>query len=181
MGKITRLLIVGGAGAAGWYFLDPSQGASRRSEARDRALSLLGRGSQETASHYADGQASDEPKFDLTDQALARKVESIIFRDPDVPKEAVNVDATGRTVWLRGQVPSQQVIDELERATRDIPEVTAVENLLHTPDSPAPTRADTPDSERRDTSYSEAESPVEARAGMSSGTVREAEGDQKEE
>ena len=181
MGKITKLLFVGAAGTAGWYFLDPAQGASRRSEARDRALSLLGRSGQEAAADYAGDQASDQPKPELTDQALARKVESIIFRDPDVPKESVSVDAAGTTVWLRGQVPNQQVIDELERATRDIPEVTAVENLLHTPDSPAPTRADTPDSERRDTSYSEAESPVEARAGMSSETVREAEGDQKEQ
>lgn len=192
MRTTAKLLIVGAAGVAGQYFLDPAQGARRRNEARDRAMAMMRRGKDEAArkADYAAGQVKgavreaavpERPKAEITDQDLARKVESIVFRDPDVPKEAISVDAAGTTVWLRGQVESQEVIDEVERATRDIPEVTAVENLLHTPESPAPTRADTPDSVRRDTSYSEGESPVEARAGMSSDTVREAEGDQKEE
>ncbi len=162
-------MFVGAAGVAGQYFLDPAQGARRRSEARDRALALLRRGRQqaEQQAAYATGQAkgavhqardkvtADQPKDALTDQELARKVESIIFRDPDVPKGKINVDAAGRTVWLRGEIDSPDMRDELEAATAGIPEVETVENLLHLPDEPAPTRADTPEEERRDTSYSE--------------------------
>ena len=154
MGKLSKLAVVGAAGAAAKHFMDPEQGAQRRNEARDRALALVRRGQSkatgkgDSAAGQEEGSAdgaqdavtSDEPKAELTDQDLARKVESIIFRDPDAPKGQVNVDAVDRTVTLRGQVDSQEIADELEQATRQIPEVSEVENLLHLPGTPAPTR-----------------------------------------
>ena len=155
MGKtVSKLAFMGVAGVAAQYFLDPEQGARRRNEARDRALALVRRGGEEATrkAEYAAGQAKgaayqakeavtgDKPKPEVTDQDLAHKVESIIFRDREAPKGQVNVEAVGSTVTLRGQLDSQEIIDELERETREIPEVEDVENLLHLPGTPAPTR-----------------------------------------
>lgn len=140
------------AGGAAVYFFDPEQGARRRSVAIDRAGALLRRGQREAVSRadYAAGQAKgvvheatpDAPKPELTDQDLARKVESVIFRDADVPKGQINVDAVGRRVTLRGEA-AEDMIERLVTQTHEIPEVERVENLLHVPGSPAATRADT--------------------------------------
>ncbi len=155
MGKTTVLLgAAAAAGGAAVYLFDPEQGARRRSIAIDRAGALLRRGKREAVSKadYAAGQARgavhearekvvpDAPKPELTDQDLARKVETVIFRDPEVPKGQINVDAAGSAVSLRGEAPSQEMIDELVRKADEIPEVERVENLLHLPGEPAPTR-----------------------------------------
>jgi hypothetical protein len=84
-------------------------------------------------------QASSAPK-DLDDVGLARKVETVIFRDDDVPKGKIDVNAANGVVWLRGEAKTPEMIKDLERQTVAIPEVTRVENLLHLPKTPAPTR-----------------------------------------
>lgn len=158
----VKVLAASAAGAAGLYFFDPQQGARRRNVARDKALKYVRRGKREAAQRidYAAGQAvgaahearqqagGEQPKPELTDQALARKVETELFRDPDVPKGQINVDAVGRTVTLRGQADSQERIDTLVRQANEVSEVETVENLLHLPDQPASTRADTPEAQR---------------------------------
>lgn len=162
----TTLIVTGAAaGAAGAgtaYLLDPQNGRRRRHVARDRALRVLRRGRDEAArkadhaagqvkgaAHEAREKASGEsPKAELTDQALARKVESIIFRDESVPKSRINVDAAGRSVSLRGEVYEEDQLNEIVRRTQEIPEVERVENLLHLPGQAAPTRADTPAEQR---------------------------------
>jgi hypothetical protein len=95
-----------------------------------------------------DPQASPAPK-DFDDITLVRKVETVIFRDPAVPKGAIDVNAADGVVWLRGQAKNPQMIKDLERQAREIPEVRQVENLLHLPKTPAPTRTDTPPSQRK--------------------------------
>ena len=84
-------------------------------------------------------QASQIPK-DLDDVGLARKVETIIFRDDDVPKGKIDVNAANGVVWLRGEAKTPEMIKALARETEAIPEVVRVENLLHLPKTPAPTR-----------------------------------------
>jgi hypothetical protein len=84
-------------------------------------------------------QASRVPK-DLDDVGLARKVETIIFRDDNVPKGDIDVNAADGVVWLRGQAKTPEMIKGLERQCAAIPEVRQVENLLHLPKTPAPTR-----------------------------------------
>jgi hypothetical protein len=166
-GGRTPMLLAGAAlGATVVYFLDPREGARRRHEARDRAMARLRRGEHRAASkaRYAAGQAAgaaherrgEQPKSGLTDQDLAHKVETIIFRDPQVPKGEMNVDAAGSVVWLRGEAPSQEMIADLEQKALAIPEVERVENLLHMPGEPGPTRADAPPDQRADTSHSDA-------------------------
>ena len=87
-------------------------------------------------------QASQRPK-DLDDVGLARKVETIIFRDDNVPKGKIDVNAANGVVWLRGEAKTPEMIKTLEAETSAIPEVRKVENLLHLPKTPAPTRTTT--------------------------------------
>jgi hypothetical protein len=84
-------------------------------------------------------KASRVPK-DLDDVGLARKVETIIFRDDNVPKGHIDVNAANGVVWLRGQAKTPEMIKVLVRQCAAIPEVRQVENLLHLPKTPAPTR-----------------------------------------
>jgi len=99
---------------------------------------------------------SAPPKPYLDDVALARKVESIIFRDDKVPKSKIDVNAADGVVWLRGEARNPAMIRHLEAQAADVPEVRRVENLLHLPKTPAPSRTDTPASQRK-TSRSKAD------------------------
>lgn len=93
-------------------------------------------------------RATTRPK-DLDDVTLARKVETELFRAAGAPKGEVDVNVADGIVHLRGQVRTPAQIRELEQAARAIPEVRGVENLLHLPKTPAPTRTDTPDRQRK--------------------------------
>jgi hypothetical protein len=109
-------------------------------------------------------QASRTPK-DLDDVALARKVETVIFRDSSIPKGKIDVNAADGVVWIRGEAKNPEMIKTIERQAATIPEVKKVENLLHLPNTPAPTRADAPGRQRRTagTTRRSAERKVESR------------------
>src|SRR4051794_12050921 len=79
----------------------------------------------------------DEAKS-YDDTTLARKIETELFRAEDAPKGQVDVSVASGVVTLRGQLESAEMIDDLLAQTRQIQGVLAVENLLHTPDQPAP-------------------------------------------
>jgi hypothetical protein len=81
-----------------------------------------------------------EPKQDMDDVTLARKVETEIFRPQGAPKGKVDVNAVEGVVWLRGEVKNNAQQTEIEAKVRAIPEVRGVENLLHLPKTPAPSR-----------------------------------------
>ena len=78
------------------------------------------------------------PARDYDDVTLARKVETEIFRDAEVPKGQINVNAQEGVVQLRGEVPTEDMLDDLVEKTRSVEGVRDVENLLHLPGSPAP-------------------------------------------
>ena len=80
----------------------------------------------------------------LDDVTIARKVESTIFRGIDVDKGKVDVNVAERVVWLRGEVETTELINELEDRAGRVTEVRRVENLLHLPEAPAPGRTDSP-------------------------------------
>jgi BON domain len=86
---------------------------------------------------------------DLDDVTIARKVESVVFRDRKVAKGKIDVNVADGVVWLRGEVKTPDLINALEARAREVPEVRGVENLLHLPKTPAPTRTDTPASQRK--------------------------------
>ena len=149
----TGIALVAGvaAGAAAQYFLDKDAGARRRNTMRDQAMARARRQARdasakaEYAAHQAKGKVAsmkptsgDRKLDDLGDAALARKVESEIFRAEDAPKGKVDVNAENGVVFLRGEV-EQDWIERLERDAEQVTGVKAVRNLLHPPGTPAPT------------------------------------------
>jgi hypothetical protein len=139
------------AGVLAAYFADPDRGRARRHRLRDRAAGTVrhrarrtGRSLCKTAA-LATGRGrglvhrlrpSAVPLLD--DVELAHKVESILFRDPAVPKGQLNVNAEKGTVFLRGQLDDPELVRDLERRVLRIAGVGGVENLLHLPGTPAP-------------------------------------------
>ena len=116
------------------------------------AAGLLGRGGEEPEEPRRtpgpDPQRDTTPK-PLGDVALVRKVESVIYRRKGVQKGKIDVNAADGVVWLRGEAKTPDLINELERAAWRVPEVREVENLLHLPKTPAPSRTDTPPRQRK--------------------------------
>src|SRR5215218_5595175 len=102
----------------------------------------LGRGAanQSVALGKRFANRNPQPKHDMDDVTLARKVETEVFRPEGAPKGKVDVNAVEGVVWLRGEVKNQKQIQEIEAKVRAIPEVRGVENLLHLPKTPAPSR-----------------------------------------
>ena len=86
---------------------------------------------------------------DLNDPALARKVESEIFRPADAPKDQVNVNVEHGVVFLRGEVSDRGQIEKLESAAKAVEGVKRVENLLHVPGESAPAKTESHDSVER--------------------------------
>lgn len=145
------------AGGAAEYFLDPQQGNRRRSVAGDK-LGKYARQTKTTATRQA-GQAADAAKGTayeaaksatgrpdssagtLNDPALARKVETEVFRSEDAPKDRVNVNVEAGVVYMRGQVDDEEQIEALVEAASKVDGVSGVKSLMHTPDTPAPTKS----------------------------------------
>jgi len=145
---IPALLVAGGVGAlAEYFFFDRQHGARRRHLVRDRTRAALRRRSRDAVrrAKYLEGVAEGaaykaahgvpgvgghkEPPDDVT---LAQKVESIAFRKAGVPKGQVRVNADNAIIYLRGQLESDEQIEELVRATHAIEGVNEVKSLLHT-------------------------------------------------
>ena len=76
------------------------------------------------------------PTYD--DQTLKAKVESELFREEHALKGLVNVNVQHGVTQLRGEVQSPELIGELVNRTQKVRGVREVENLLHTPGTPAP-------------------------------------------
>jgi osmotically-inducible protein OsmY len=79
----------------------------------------------------------------LNDPALARKVESEVFRDKHIPKGHISVNAEYGVIYLRGEVPDEKVRTDLTMRARAVDGVRAVENLTHLPGEQAPTKDET--------------------------------------
>jgi hypothetical protein len=136
-------LLAGAAmGGALMYLFDPEHGNRRRKMAAQRSLRLarqarrgvtrsmrkLGSdmaGKRQALMHLRDGHEL------LDDATLAHKVESVLFRDPQVPKGQINVNAEHGVVVLRGTVDDPNEIGAIERTVRRIHGVQEVHSLLH--------------------------------------------------
>ncbi len=146
---MKRFLSLAGIGAGLMYFFDPQQGNRRRKMLVDRVGALFRRGARRTtqagrgvaATAYGVRQKAThlrEEEKDLDDVTLARKVETEIFRDADVPKGQINVNAENGVIVLRGEAENQEMITDLVEKARSIQGVRDVENLLHLPGTEAP-------------------------------------------
>jgi osmotically-inducible protein OsmY len=142
-----------GLGAALTYFFDPDQGRRRRAMAGDRFAAFFRRRARQgerlgqSVTAQAQGVAQkakhlqEEPKPQPDDVTLTRKVETEIFRDAEIPKGQINVNAENGKVYLRGEVGEPELIKDLEERTRKVQGVQDVENLLHLPGAEAPTKS----------------------------------------
>jgi osmotically-inducible protein OsmY len=137
-------------GALVAYLADPQSGRRRRNMLRDRTLASFRRTGRKTA-RAGQGVAAqahgitrklthlkEEQKPQADDTTLAQKVQTEIFRDVDVPKGQINVNAQDGVIQLRGEVPGADLIDDLVNRARKVQGVRDVENLLHLPGAPAP-------------------------------------------
>ena len=147
--QLPFIVAAAAGGIALAYFMDPQQGRRRRHVTRDRALSLAkhaGRRGRKLVNHlssdaqgyvararHARGGAEE-----LDDRTLVDKVESIVFRDREVPKGRINVNAENGVVFLRGEVDRPELVDALEARVRKVSGVRGVENLLHLPGTRPP-------------------------------------------
>ena len=137
------------SGAVVGHFLDAVSGRRRRKVTGDRAAGATRRTLRKAvraakgvrADAYGVTQklrhTSEVPK-DFDDVTLARKVETVLFRDPNVPKGEIDVNVQRGVVQLRGEVPTSDMLAALVRRARDIQGVRDVESLLHLPGAQAP-------------------------------------------
>lgn len=146
---MKRIPLVAAIAAALMYFFDPTDGKRRRHVAVDRTRSFFRRRGAESAravgsrAHVLKQRAThlrEEEKPQADDATLKNKVESELFRDVDVPKGQINVNAENGKIVLRGEVEKPEMIQDLEKRTKKVQGVKEVENLLHTPGASAPTR-----------------------------------------
>jgi len=140
--------LAGAIGAALAYFFDRDNGRRRRKIAVDKAGKLARRAGQQAQGAAAQAQGLKEKATHLSEQekpqpddvTLARKVESEIFRDADVPKGQINVNVEDGVVYLRGELEQPDLIEDLETQARKVQGVRGVENLLHAPGQEAPAK-----------------------------------------
>lgn len=142
-----KILFGAAIGAAAAWFLDPNDGTRRRNVARDKTMKYARQGKDEAARRAASageavkgkatavapGTGREPAEERLNDPALKAKVESEIFRDPDVPKGQVSVSVAEGIVSLRGEVEDPATIEALREAAEKVDGVRRVESQLHTP------------------------------------------------
>jgi osmotically-inducible protein OsmY len=147
MGQKLRFAALGAALA---YFFDPENGKRRRKVTIGRIAGLarrhgrrLGRGvaSEAYGLKQKATHLKEEPKPQPDDVTLARKVETEIFRGPDIPKGKINVNAENGIVVLRGEADTPEMIEDLAAKAREVQGVRDVENLLHVPGALPPSRS----------------------------------------
>ena len=116
------LFVAGAAGAIAW--LSKNQDTAKRYVDRyaGQAKGMAG---------SVPGVGREPAEQRLNDPALAAKVESEVFRDQQIPKDKLSVNAENGVVYVRGELPDQETMDELVARTRKVEGVQGVENLTH--------------------------------------------------
>ena len=131
---------------AEYFLLDRRHATRRRHIARERGIAIARRrsraavrrakylegvaeGAAHRAAHVLPGRNGRREALD--DVSLARKVESIAFREARVSKAHVSVNAEKGVVYLRGRVESDREISDLLRAAAAVEGVARVQNMLH--------------------------------------------------
>ena len=143
-------VLAGAIGAAIAYFFDPDSGRRRRKLFTDKVGKFARQGGRraQDAAAQAEGMKQkathlrEQEKPQPDDVTLARKVETEIFRDADVPKGKINVNVEDGIVYLRGELEQPDLIQDLESQARKVQGVRDVENLLHTPGQEAPAKTE---------------------------------------
>jgi osmotically-inducible protein OsmY len=150
--RFVPTVAAGITGAAIVFFVDPQSGRRRRRQTADKAAATARHAARTTARagraaiSEGDGlrrrvvhKVAGHPRPVASEEMLADRVRSELFRDSDVPKGAVNINVErDGVVVLRGEVVRPDQVEDLEERVRSIPGVRDVENLLHQRGTPAP-------------------------------------------
>jgi osmotically-inducible protein OsmY len=145
---VIGLLAVGATVAVVAYLFDPDKGKTRRTQITGRLGGALrtgrrragraGRRAASDVSGFKDRAVHSEDSLPPNDPALVGKVESeVMGRYPGL---SLNINAEYGVVSLRGEVPSEELRDEIEQEVRKVTGVIDVNNFLHLPGQPAPTK-----------------------------------------
>ena len=141
--------LVGGAfGAIVAFLTDPARGRARRSRLLDQGAAAARRFGRtaERAAHAVGSTASGKMEamrqagasLSPTDDVTVRdRAETELFRDPSVPKGAINLNVERGVLVLRGEVPDSAMRERLGQQAERIDGVWSVRNLLHLPGEPA--------------------------------------------
>ena len=116
------LFVAGAAGAVAWL--------SKNQETAKRYVDRYA-GQAKGMAGSVPGVGREPAEQRLNDPALAAKVESEVFRDQQIPKDKLSVNAENGVVYVRGELPDQETMDELVARTRKVEGVQGVENLTH--------------------------------------------------
>lgn len=148
-----RTFIIGSLfGATVGYLLDPTSGNRRRNVTGDQLGSLgrkLGKQAGKKAGYVGNAAygvvkeavpVRDNSNPD--DLTLRDRVESEIFRDTETGRENINVFVVDGVVTVRGEQPTQTMIDDLIGRIRSVSGVKGVESYLHLPGTVAPNKAE---------------------------------------
>ena len=119
---LGKLLLGAAAGGAAAWFVKNNEAA--KSYVDRYAGQVKG-----AAQNVAPGAGREAAEERLNDPALARKVESEIFRDTEIPKGDISVNAEYR-----------EGMEKLVERARAVDGVRGVENLTHLPTEAAPTK-----------------------------------------
>lgn len=142
-------------GALAMFLFDPRMGRRRRARIRDRSVwayhlafrrlpgatrrrgvwvrdRVKGVGYELRHAITRDGHGAAD------DVELAQRVRSEVFRDPEIPDGAINVDAYEGVVTLRGELHRPELIERVVEATERVQGVRQVRSLLHLPKTRPP-------------------------------------------
>jgi osmotically-inducible protein OsmY len=147
-GALVIGVIAGATGALIAFLTDPQRGKARRAQLIDQSAATVRQASREaeralravtsTAEGKLEALSEGGSRVGPTDDVTLRdRAESILFRDPSVPKGSINISAERGTLVLRGEVPDAGLRDKLAREAEKIEGVWGVQNLLHLPGEPA--------------------------------------------
>ena len=144
----TMAIIGAAVGAAAAFLADPARGRARRARLLDQGAATLRhagramgrgmRGIRSTAEGKLEAMAEGGERVGpLDDVTIRDRAESELFRDPSVPKGAINVNVERGILVLRGEVPDDAMRRRLAEEAVGVEGVWSVRNLLHLPGEPA--------------------------------------------
>ncbi len=146
-------LLGAAAGAVAAFLFDPARGRGRRARLTDQGAAmvrrlgrhgerLVGRVRSDVEGKLAATRAAGSPEArPLDDATLTDRVQSVVFRDPSVPKGNLNVNVERGIVVLRGEIPNEQMRAKIVSEVEGVDGVWSVRDLLHLPGEPAQTVA----------------------------------------
>jgi osmotically-inducible protein OsmY len=147
LGALAIGIIAGVTGAFVAFLTDPQRGKARRAQLADQGAAAVRHASREAERALRVVTSTAEGKIEALTQGGSRvgptddvtlrdRAESVLFRDPKVPKGSINISAERGTIVLRGEVPNARMRNKLVREAEKIEGVWGVQNLLHLPGEP---------------------------------------------